>query len=403
MNYEEEYNHAFEIAKGYWGGVTDFVRGILESMFPQLAESEDEKITKEIVEFLDYCYDTNLFREEDYNNQYIWRRWLEKQKEQPQEELVYRMNGLMQEYIKEEKDDAEKEHRFKCYQLFWNALEDANFFEQKEQKPIEDVVKDIIKNKESAIKFLKSAGIMDDNGELAEMYRSEQKPTIWTEEDEKNLCELLAYGETRLGLRRWIAGLSEKIKGLQQKPAEWSEDDSRMLESALWHIKNSCGNGGKTSGEYEVYNWAKNLPNRFNPQPKSEWSEEDEDAIQQAILALEDRYDEYEPNLCFLGYKLPFNKAAERLKSLRPVKQEWSEEDEKMLEAFLHKLEVCDLLTNKENVWIVKKLKSLRPSWKPSEEQMRYLLAVINDPNNIGAESCYMAIKSLYNDLKKLL
>lgn len=44
-----------------------------------------------------------------------------------------------------------------------------------------------------------------------------------------------------------------------------------------------------------------------------------------------------------------------------------------------------------------------KESWKPNEEQMRYLLAVINDPNNIGAESCYLTIKSLYNDLKKLI
>lgn len=41
-------------------------------------------------------------------------------------------------------------------------------------------------------------------------------------------------------------------------------------------------------------------------------------------------------------------------------------------------------------------------SWKPSEEQMSMLLAVINDPNNAGAESCYMALKSIYNQLKKL-
>lgn len=40
--------------------------------------------------------------------------------------------------------------------------------------------------------------------------------------------------------------------------------------------------------------------------------------------------------------------------------------------------------------------------WKPSEEQMSMLLAVINDPNNAGAESCYMALKSIYNNLKKL-
>jgi len=36
---------------------------------------------------------------------------------------------------------------------------------------IEDVAKKVTKNKNSAIKFLKSAGIMDSNGELAKEYR----------------------------------------------------------------------------------------------------------------------------------------------------------------------------------------------------------------------------------------
>lgn len=40
---------------------------------------------------------------------------------------------------------------------------------------------------------------------------------------------------------------------------------------------------------------------------------------------------------------------------------EWSEEDDKMFEAFMHKLEVCDLLTNKEVMWAKLRLKSLRP------------------------------------------
>ena len=52
--------------------------------------------------------------------------------------------------------------------------------------------------------------------------------------------------------------------------------------------------------------------------------------------------------------------------------------------------------------WIKNRLKSLRPSWKPSKEQMSMLLAVINDPNNAGSESCYLALKSIYNQLKKL-
>ena len=103
--------------------------------------------------------------------------------------------------------------------------------------------------------------------------------------------------------------------------------------------------------------------------------------------------------------------AQECLSQMKPA--EWSEEDEKMLSNLISHIEVaysqCDWLT--ETVIWFKSLKNRRnspksntnsPSWKPSKEQMRYLLAVINDPNNIGAESCYMTIKSLYNDLKKL-
>ena len=94
--------------------------------------------------------------------------------------------------------------------------------------------------------------------------------------------------------------------------------------------------------------------------------------------------------------------------SVKPA--EWSDEDADMLNCCISSIEEA-----KENRYAYKEtdgdtsydreidwLKSLRPSWKPSEEQMRYLLAVINDPNNIGAESCYLTIKSLYNDLKKL-
>ena len=113
-------------------------------------------------------------------------------------------------------------------------------------------------------------------------------------------------------------------------------------------------------------------------------------------VAFEDGYDWLEKNLEYM----------------KPNKQEWSEEDEEMLNSCISSIEEA-----KENRYAYKEtdgdtsydheiawLKSLRPQphWKPSEAQMRYLLAVINDPNNIGSESCYMTIKSLYNDLKKL-
>ena len=111
-----------------------FEREALETLIPELKESEDERIRKALLDYYGKQCDMS-----DVNGVYAYEvcAWLEKQKEQPKEEIVYRLNGLMQEYIKEGKDEAEKEHRFKCYQLFWNALEDADFFEQKEQKPAE--------------------------------------------------------------------------------------------------------------------------------------------------------------------------------------------------------------------------------------------------------------------------
>ena len=64
--------------------------------------------------------------------------------------------------------------------------------------------------------------------------------------------------------------------------------------------------------------------------------------------------------------------------STRP-KQDWSEEDEKILQSLLRDYEYA--IQSSGSVWgkdFEKKyfwLKSLRPSWKPSEEQMAVLLS----------------------------
>lgn len=83
---------------------------------------------------------------------------------------------------------------------------------------------------------------------------------------------------------------------------------------------------------------------------------------------------------------------------------EWSEEDEEMLNSCISSIEEA-----KENRYAYKEtdgdtsydheiawLKSLRPSWKPSEGQMEALEYVCRAYSSGGAE------KSLYNNLKKL-
>ena len=303
--YEKKYKEALERAREIKGKIlqshlsTESCKAVseyIDTIIPELRESENERIKNLI-----YCIvrdrgDVGKLLEANGCPVEKALSWLEKQKELPfVKDVILGYPGLYfydGERMHFRGSPAMEEKQKEPHYTKRNALFD---------KCVENCDPEIMKR------------VSD---EIDAQLEKDQKPTIWTEEDEKNLCELLAYGETRLGLRRWIAGLPEKIKGLQQKPAEWSEEDSRMLESALWHIKNSCGNGGKTSGEYEVYNWAKNLPNRFNPQPKPEWSEKDEKMIERLITRL--NWITYNTRTDGTSLNITFFDEIAWLKSLRP-------------------------------------------------------------------------------------
>ena len=97
-----------------------------------------------------------------------------------------------------------------------------------------------------------------------------------------------------------------------------------------------------------------------------EWGKEDEEAISMAIIALEDMYSEDEPETTYAGHGMPFDKAADRLKSLRPKKQ-----------------------------------------WKPSEEQIKALSNTVDGLEklhniSVGGYSSYTTLKSLLEQLKAL-
>ncbi len=94
--------------------------------------------------------------------------------------------------------------------------------------------------------------------------------------------------------------------------------------------------------------------------------------------------------------------ADEHPKEQKPA--EWSEEDEDKIESIKGLITTGRFADTNTIRTIWKLLDSLRPQphWKPSEKQMQYFLAVINDPNNAGAESCHLTLESLYSELKKL-
>ncbi len=82
---------------------------------------------------------------------------------------------------------------------------------------------------------------------------------------------------------------------------------------------------------------------------------------------------------------------------------EWSEEDKKILDDVSHILIGLNYIQiAKDYKQAVEKLIYASPSWKPSEEHLSALLAIFNDPDNIGSQTCQLALTDLYEQLKKL-
>lgn len=88
-------------------------------------------------------------------------------------------------------------------------------------------------------------------------------------------------------------------------------------------------------------------------------------------------------------------------------KQEWGEEDEKMLENIRYALGyafVNNVIDEQTTDYVTTWLKSLRPrsSWKPSEEQIYSLGTVVKGAGENSVGSVAYNLKELYEELKKL-
>lgn len=115
----------------------------------------------------------------------------------------------------------------------------------------------------------------------------------------------------------WDAEKKE-LKKVEQKSSEWTEEDERKLESIIDSIRFLSFTHPEWKPVYDGdIEWLNGIKDRIYLQPRQEWTEEDSDAIEQAIIALEDMFDKDHPLSCYSGYKLPFDKAAERLKSIK--------------------------------------------------------------------------------------
>ena len=240
----------------------------------------------------------------------------------------------------------------------------------------------------------------------------------------------------------------------EQKPAEWSEDKfpkdiekdatqfcfdnginitPHQAKQIAIHYLMVGHNEGYVEGRKNAHIPARELGLPSSMDFKQEWSEEDEE-MRNLIVAI---FEVNHPDGFFKANELGTTdmrgvhteEIISWLKSLssnlkkknedvaKLCSNEWSKEDEKRVKQLIYDTEAIragyekrkESLGDDFNDELIKDcdeqinwLKSLRPSWKPSEEHLSALLAVFNDPDNIGSQTCQLALTDLYEQLKKL-
>ena len=201
----------------------------------------------------------------------------------------------------------------------------------------------------------------------------------------------------------------KKLKKVEQKPA-WSEEDESMLNDIMHNIhfaETHRNVTGSSAMEKEQVNWLISIKDRVLPQPKQEWSEDDDDDAW-----LNDIINKAECNLQLNKDEINWLISLKDRVLLQP-KQELDEEDENNILFLTSIIEEC--FKDKEKITlygdtacanftkedVIDRLKSIRHQshWKPSKEQIIALRWVLNNiPYNKHKEE----ISGLLDQIKEL-
>lgn len=328
------YDEALERAANLYAGVHKGCKEVIDNIFPELCESEDERVRKGLVDFVTVMKSAIengrrelAIRKDDLRLCDSWLAWLEKQKE----------SSHVPETCKENTDS------------FTDACKDVIVAIEKYLDWLTGYPDYAPKGKYSIRDMLNCLYILEK--------QKEQKP------EQYFLCDTIkdkirsyisnhftADEVVKTDVRSIVKAMEEGVRlgKEEQKPAEWGEEDLQHKSWILEHL----ADGERKMPEYAedfraAYKWLKSL----RPQPKQEWNEEDEKVVKSIINYLS--YDGTQA-----------------------------------------------ILTEEIDEWIAW-LKSLRPSWKPSEDQMQALRYTLEYMPDSFKPRCTLV--TLQNDLKKLM
>lgn len=319
-------------------------RTALETLIPELAESEDEKIRKELISFLQ-SYDTLLTQK--------FIAWLEKQNSNANKEYWkgYRegKQEILDKYAELEKQGEQKPTLRERYK---KITESEWFKKTHEGMSVSDDEKVDNINKIEP-KFKVGDWIIYSNEEVDLITGFDDDGYFVDEED---YIPFYCEGNMRL----FTIQDAKELKKIEQKPTQVIKPFEAEHGKYYYCIKDYFCGGRKQASKGDVVQALRGLP----------------------IMGLKDASE----------YFLPVN-------SIK-CNFAWSEEDENYLNttiAYLKDANEFKKTAEKCITW----LKSLRPQnhWKPSDEQMKALDSVIDEYDGYPE---FDSLVSLKNDLRKL-
>ena len=232
------------------------LRGAIETLIPELAESEDERIRKFLIDMV-----KREIGFAGFPSQGQVLAYLEKQRENPKSADSIPSNCA---------SDAKCENR-------WHKVGDSL-----PDSAREVICKDAIGNffigryyKESGSWEVSMYDDVDKSNEdnppvimWCDIPSEKQKEPdgTWTEEDDAKVKAMCEEGDLKPSERAWLKELKNRIVKKEQKPVEWSEEDKHRCGDAIYFLETAKKHYASTSEIELTIEWLKSL----QPQAKQE-------------------------------------------------------------------------------------------------------------------------------------
>ena len=186
----------------------------------------------------------------------------------------------------------------------------------------------------------------------------------------------------------------------EKKPAEWSEEDAKQARQIQRIVHD---NGCTQKLQKRIADWFESLKDRVQPQPKQEWSEDDERLFQIVIDILDKQ--NHLGNIS----RTDLIACVRKLKSLRPqnniTDEELAQARREAYNEVLDKIEYNDDWPTFDDgwsaaIWYLKKRNAMpQKQWKPSELQIE---ALESATANCAYSEYVDCLKELQEQLKQL-